>query len=207
MPTLASFAAFLIAALALNFTPGPDMLYVMGRSIGQGKRAGVVSSLGIFAGCLAHIAIAAAGLVAILRSSPLAFNLVRYAGAGYLIYLGVNILRSRTSKLEAAAVAPDSLHRIFTQGVITNVLNPKVALFFISFLPQFVDPRHAVGLQVVVLGMIFDVGGTLVNLGVALSAGTLGEKLRANPSMLRLQQWFTASICIGLGLRLGLARR
>jgi threonine/homoserine/homoserine lactone efflux protein len=207
MPEKAAFLTFLIAALALNLAPGPDMLYVIGRSVGQGRKAGIVSALGVFVGCCAHILAAAFGIAALLRSSPLAFNVVRYAGAAYLIYLGIRMLAQKTD-LASQQFKADSLTSIFRQGAITNVLNPKVAIFFLAFLPQFIDARRgSVALQIVVLGLIFNVGGTLVNLAVAYAGGTLGELLRRNQSIPRLQQRFTGTIFIGLGLRLAWQRR
>lgn len=207
MPEKAAFLTFLLAALALNVAPGPDMLYVIGRSVGQGRQAGVVSALGIFAGCWAHILAAAVGVAALLRSSPMAFNIVRYAGAAYLLYLGVRIIVQR-SRLETQELPSESLGNIFRQGVITNVLNPKVALFFLALLPQFVDARRGnVALQIVLLGLIFNVGGTLVNLAVAYAGGTLGELLRRSPRFARIQKWFTGLVFIGLGARLAWQRR
>src|SRR6516162_9988170 len=140
MPDRAAFLTFLIAALALNLAPGPDMLYVLGRSLGQGRKAGIVSALGIFVGCLVHIAAAALGLAALLRASAAAYNMIRYAGAAYLIYLGVRMLVSKDAQnaLAGSTPAPASLGRIFTQGIISDVLNPKVAMFFVAFLPQFI---------------------------------------------------------------------
>ncbi len=213
MPDHAAFLAFLVAALALNFAPGPDMLYVLGRSLGQGRKAGVVSALGIFAGCLVHITAAALGLAALLQASATAYNVIRYTGAAYLLYLGVSMLLSRNKDAQnelspGASPPPTSLSRIFTQGVITNILNPKVAMFFVAFLPQFVNAaRGSVVFQIAVLGLIFDVGGTLVNIGVAFFAGHIGNRLRQSPRAARLQRWFTGSIFIGLGIRLGLASR
>jgi threonine/homoserine/homoserine lactone efflux protein len=158
MPEKTAFLTFLVAALALNLAPGPDMLYVIGRSVGQGRKAGVVSALGIFAGCWAHILAAAVGIAALLRSSPMAFNVVRYLGAAYLLYLGVKMIAQR-SRLETQQLPSESLSNIFRQGVITNVLNPKVALFFLAFLPQFVDARRgSVALQILFLGVVFDLG-------------------------------------------------
>jgi threonine/homoserine/homoserine lactone efflux protein len=205
-----AFITFLVAAFMLNIAPGPDMLYVLGRSLGQGRKAGVVSSLGIFVGCLVHVAAAALGVAALLRSSSIAFNIVRYAGAAYLLYLGVRVLLSKTSALATADAAPqpDRLGRIFYQGVITNVLNPKVAMFFLAFLPQFVNASHgSVAAQTLILGLIFNTGGTLVNLFVACAAGLVGDYLRGKPRVARIQNWLTGTIFIGLGLRLGLARR
>ena len=207
MPEKTAFLTFLVAALALNFAPGPDMLYVIGRSVGQGRKAGVVSALGIFAGCWAHILAAAVGIAALLRSSPMAFNVVRYLGAAYLLYLGVKMIAQR-SRLEAQQLPSESLSNIFRQGVITNVLNPKVALFFLAFLPQFVDARRgSVALQILFLGVVFDLGGTLVNLGVAYAGGTLGDLLRSSPRFALVQKWFTGMVFIGLGARLAWQRR
>lgn len=207
MPEKAAFLAFLIAALALNLAPGPDMLYVIGRSVGQGRKAGIVSSLGVFVGCWVHILAAAFGIAALLRSSPVAFNAVRYAGAAYLIYLGIKMLAQKTD-LSSQQLKAESLAAIFRQGAITNMLNPKVAIFFLAFLPQFVDARRGnVVLQILLLGLIFNVGGTLVNLAVAYAGGTLGELLRQNQAIARLQRRFTGLIFVGLGLRLAWQRR
>jgi threonine/homoserine/homoserine lactone efflux protein len=207
MPEKAAFLTFLVAALALNIAPGPDMLYVIGRSVGQGRKAGIVSSLGVFVGCWVHILAAAFGIAALLRSSPVAFNVVRYAGAAYLIYLGIRMLAQKTD-LSSQQLKTESLGAIFRQGAITNMLNPKVAIFFLAFLPQFIDAqRGSVALQIVMLGLIFNVGGTLVNLAVAYAGGTLGELLRRNQSVARLQRRFTGLIFVGLGLRLAWQKR
>jgi threonine/homoserine/homoserine lactone efflux protein len=207
MPEKAAFFTFLFAALMLNIAPGPDMLYVIGRSVGQGRRAGVVSALGVFVGCWVHILAAAFGIAALLRSSPLAFNLVRYAGAAYLIYLGIRMVVKRTN-LASQQLEPEKLGSIFRQGAITNMLNPKVAIFFLAFLPQFIDARRGnVVLEILFLGLIFNVGGTLVNLAVAYAGGTLGELLRRNERWAQLQQWFTGLVFVGLGLRLAWQRR
>ena len=207
MPEKAAFFAFLIAAFALNLAPGPDMLYVIGRSVGQGRKAGIVSSLGVFVGCWVHILAAAFGIAALLRSSPVAFNAVRYAGAAYLIYLGLKMLAQKTN-LASQQMKAESLTSIFRQGAITNVLNPKVAIFFLAFLPQFINAqRGSVVLQILVLGLIFNVGGTLVNLAVAYAGGTLGELLRRNESIARLQRRFTGLVFVGVGLRLAWQRR
>ncbi len=207
MPEKAAFLTFLVAALALNIAPGPDMLYVIGRSVGQGRKAGIVSSLGVFVGCWAHILAAAFGIAALLRSSSVAFNVVRYAGAAYLIYLGIRMLVQKTD-LTSQQLKTESLASIFRQGAITNVLNPKVAIFFLAFLPQFINARRgSVVLQIIVLGLIFNVGGTLVNLAVAYAGGTLGELLRRNQAIARLQRRFTGLIFVGLGLRLAWQKR
>jgi threonine/homoserine/homoserine lactone efflux protein len=207
MPDFSTLGAFFAAAFLLNIAPGPDMLYVIGRSIGQGRRAGTVSAVGIFVGCLVHIFVAAVGLAALLRSSPVAYNIVRYAGAAYLVYLGMRVLFERASTLKAPEIQSAPLGRIFTQGAITNVLNPKVALFFLAFLPQFIQPqRGSVALQIIVLGLIFDVGGTLVNLAVAQAGGRLGDVIKRHSGLARLQRWFTGAVFIGLGMRVALKR-
>jgi threonine/homoserine/homoserine lactone efflux protein len=207
MPSSVSLITFCTAAFLLNIAPGPDMLYVIGRSVGQGRKAGIVSALGIFVGCLVHVTAAAAGLAALLRSSPVGFSLIRYAGAAYLIYLGASILLRPPQPLDAPETSDAPMGAIFRQGVITNVLNPKVALFFLAFLPQFTDAsRGPVALQVLLLGLIFDVGGTLVNLVVAFGAGHAGEALKRNRKLARLQKWITGTVFVGLGMRIGLSR-
>jgi len=202
----ASFSTFLFAALMLNIAPGPDMVYVMARSVGQGRLAGFVSAFGIFAGCLAHMLAAALGIAALLRSSVLAFQAIRYAGAAYLLYLGIRFLFQPAKPTHLQQFDRSNLRSIFLQGVVTNVLNPKVALFFLAFLPQFVDTKcGSVALQVVFLGMIFNTSGTLVNLAVAYAASGLGELFRQNPSLARVQHRLTGCVCVGLGIRVAIS--
>ena len=205
---------FMLATIALNLTPGPDMLYVIARSVGQGRRAGVMSALGIGAGTLVHMAALALGLSTLLLSVPVAYDAVKYVGAAYLAYLGLRTLLSKGTGL-AEIGGPASVRSramraggvdywaIFRQGVITNVLNPKVALFFIAFIPQFIDPASGpVGWQVVMLGLIFDTSGTLVNCAVALLAGSLGDRLRTSRRVSNIQRWFTGTVFLGLAARL-----
>lgn len=207
MPDLHSFLLFLAAGLALNFTPGPDMLYVAARGASEGRPAGIASALGIGAGTLVHITLVALGLAALLRAVPVAYLVVRIGGAAYLIYLGVRAIRS-SGALVLRRVEPAPLRTVFRQGVITNVLNPKVALFFLAFLPQFVDPsRGNPVIQIVVLGLVFDVTGTLVNLGVALGASRAASQLRGASRARDVLQKLTGALFIGLGLRLALANR
>jgi len=196
----------MLASLALNLTPGPDMLYVLGRSVGQGRRAGVVSALGIGAGTLVHMTAVALGLSALLREVPAAYEAIRYAGAAYLLYLGVRAWLERGAMaVRGGREAYVPLWRVFRQGVVTNVLNPKVALFFLAFLPQFVSPeRGPVGLQIVLLGLAFDISGTAVNVGVGLAGGWLGDLLRRNPRLARAQRWFTGGVFVALAVRLAL---
>lgn len=200
------FATFAVATLLLNLTPGPDMMYVIARSLGQGRRAGILSALGIGAGCLVHAAAATLGLAALLKSWPFAYEIVRYAGAGYLVYLGVRMLMRRRASATPETLPEARAAAIFRQGVITNVLNPKVALFFLAFLPQFVSPaRGAIGWQMAVLGLYFDLSGTAVNLAVALLAGAAGNFLRSG-RRLALAERSGGAVLIALGLRVGLAR-
>ena len=205
MVDLHSFFLFLAAGLALNFTPGPDMLYVAARGASEGRTAGIASALGIGAGTLVHITLVALGLAALLAAVPVAYLLVRIAGAAYLIYLGVRAIRSRSS-LTLQDIEPAPLPTVFTQGVVTNVLNPKVALFFLAFLPQFVDPARGNPVtQIVFLGLVFDLTGTLVNLGVAVGASRAASRLRQASRAGEILQKLTGALFVGLGLRLAFA--
>ena len=195
------------ATLALNLTPGPDMLYVVARSAAEGRKAGIVSALGISAGTLVHTAVVALGLASILIAVPVAFTMVKFAGAAYLIFLGVRTLHSSGEPV-APVVEQARLRTIFIQGAITNILNPKVALFFLAFLPQFVDAQSGpVALQLVVLGLLFNVSGTLVNIAVAIMASGAGRWSYSRIVTPRIMRWLTGGIFIGLGLRLALLSR
>ncbi len=206
MISLTSFITFAIATLILNLTPGPDMMYIAARSMGQGRRAGVISALGVGAGIFVHTSAAVFGLAAVLRSSPLAFNLVRYAGAGYLIYLGIRLLVRPGSHRSLEAPAPASSAAVFRQGMITNVLNPKVALFFLAFLPQFVSPaRGSVAAQMALLGLWFNFSGTLLNLAVAGVAGVAGNLFRSRGRW-RIAERASGLVFVGLGVRVAIAR-
>ncbi len=208
MPDLPTLTTFMVAALALNFTPGPDMLYVIARSVGQSRAAGIASALGIGAGTLVHTIAAALGLSALLMSLPVAFEVVKWAGALYLIYLGIKTLRSKGALAAEVPVKIEDLGKVFQQGVLTNVLNPKVALFFLAFLPQFVDRnRGPLALQFIVLGLLFNTSGMAVNIGVALLSSSAGSWLRTRPGFSRAQAWFTGGVFVALGLRLALTER
>ncbi|HET7363762.1 MAG TPA: LysE family translocator [Burkholderiales bacterium] len=206
MPAPATIALFMAAALALNLTPGPDMLYVTARSVSDGRRAGIVAALGVGAGTLVHIAALALGLAALLAAVPLAYELLRIAGAVYLLIIGVQLLFRPRRASAAAVVAPASHKTIFAQAVLTNVLNPKVALFFLAFLPQFVDPAAGPTIaQIVLLGLLFDIQGTAVNVAVALLASSTTRRLRVNATAASLLQRFTGAILVTLGVRLAAA--
>jgi threonine/homoserine/homoserine lactone efflux protein len=175
MPQASVLFAFMAATLALNFTPGADMAYVVARSLGQGRRAGILSALAITVGCMVHIGLATLGLAALLAHSPLTFRLLQYAGAAYLLYIAWRLLLEGARPEDASAPSASD-RRIFAQGVLTNVLNPKVALFMLAFLPQFVDPaRGSPTIQMLILGALFCVSGTIVNAGVALLTARAGR--------------------------------
>lgn len=200
MPNWSTLSLFVTAALVLVFMPGPNTLYVIARSVQQGRMAGFVSSLGIQAGSLFHVAAAAFGVSALLLSSALAFNAVKYVGAAYLIYLGVRTLLTREKQIETEKVENASLSRAFYQGVLVSLLNPKAALFFFAFLPQFVDAgRGSVTTQIMFLGAIVVVLGALSDSIYALLAGVAGNLLRGNLKLLRAQRYFAGSVYIGLG--------
>jgi threonine/homoserine/homoserine lactone efflux protein len=199
---------FILSGLLLNITPGQDTLYIVGRSSAQGARAGAVAALGIGSGALVHICAAALGLSAILAASATLFNALKITGAVYLLYVGIGLIRS-AGTIASAAIATDRrripMRGIFLQGFLTNVLNPKVALFFLAFLPQFVDSAAPKPLAFLFLGAIFDINGTLWNLLLARLAAGISSALA--PSM-TFNQWFNR--CVGgvfilVGLRLALA--
>jgi threonine/homoserine/homoserine lactone efflux protein len=191
---------FITAVLLLVFMPGPNTLYIIARSIQQGRKAGIVSSLGVQLGTMFHIAAAAFGLSALLLSSALAFNIVKYVGAAYLLYLGVKTLLTREKIETATDVQKATLSRIFYQGIVVNLLNPKTALFFFAFLPQFVDAtRGAVAMQIILLGMILAFLGGLSDITYALVAGSISNWLRGNEKFVRGQRYFAGAVYIGLG--------
>ena len=201
---VAPLVVFLVATIALNLSPGPDMLYVISRSMGQGRRAGIVSALGIGAGTLFHMSVTAIGLSAVLLSLPIAYEMIRYAGAAYLFYLGFRMLMNSRVPLSPQSPAPiqkESLTAIFRQGVTTNVLNPKVALFFLAFLPQFVNEvQGGFALQIVFLGLLFDASGTTWNIIVALLAGRASSALRNRSGFTRVQRILPGAILIALSI-------
>lgn len=205
---LSDLLLFISAGLALNLTPGPDMIYCATRSLGQGRTAGVMSALGVAAGSVVHALAAAAGLSALLVYSSTAFMIVKYVGAAYLVYLGVRLVLSGRKAADLANLPPTSLWRIFRQGAVTNILNPKVALFFMSFLPQFVDPSHgSAALQILILAGIFNFTGTSVNVLVALLCGSLSAWLERRPGVWHWQRRISGSMLVALGLSLALPNR
>jgi threonine/homoserine/homoserine lactone efflux protein len=196
-----SLALFLLAAWVLLITPGPAVLYIVARSVDQGRLVGIVSTLGVGAGTFVHVAAATLGISALLVSSALAFSVVKCVGAAYLVYLGVRMLRTRDVQHQPGAPQSKTLVRIFCDGVIVNALNPKTALFFFALLPQFVDAsRGVVALQVFALGAIFVIMGIFSDGLWALLAGSVGHWLKRNARYLRAQRYFAGSVLIALGV-------
>jgi threonine/homoserine/homoserine lactone efflux protein len=205
-----NYAGFLAAAIILNLTPGTDTLYILTRSIAQGSRAGLVSVAGIMSGCVVHVLATAFGLSLILSTSATAFFLVKWAGAIYLIFLGVKALTTRTPAFENQnhRFSHNDLITIYRQGMITNILNPKVALFFLSFLPQFINPDHASGpLPFLVLGGTFLVTGTLWCLILTRAATRMTHILRENAAIGIWMQKISGIVFIGFGVNLALNSR
>ena len=209
MPDASALALFTVAAITLLVIPGPSVLYIVTRSVDQGRAAGLASVGGIHVGTLVHVAAAALGLSALLVSSATAYNAVRWLGAAYLVWLGVRRLLARDEEV-AAAAGPEArrhgLGRVFAQGVVVNVLNPKTALFFFAFLPQFVDvARGSVRLQVVVFGVAFVLLGLVSDGAYALLASTGAGWLRRRPGVAKASRVVSGGVLISLGVTTALA--
>jgi threonine/homoserine/homoserine lactone efflux protein len=208
LPEWSAFSVFLVAALAVGISPGPGMLYAVARGIGQGSGAALVSVLGLSTGSFVNCLIAALGMSAVLAASALAYDIVRYLGAAYLCYLAYRILRASGEAVAVGKLRTDGLGRIYVQGIITNIVNPKSALFYLSFVPQFVDPaRGNAFMQFIMLGLIFNISGNIVNLLVAMFFGRIGDWLSRHPRVWQYQRWFTASVLGGLALHLAFSAR
>jgi len=206
----AYWLVFFSAALLLNLVPGPDLIYILSRTIAQGQRVGVASSLGVCTGALVHVVAAALGLSAILATSTVAFTVVKYIGAAYLIYLGIQALRSGTSLIAISATTSPSVTPwvAFRQAVLVDILNPKVAVFFMAFLPQFVRPEigHP-GWQIVGLGLLVILVGALVELSFVVMAARATHFLRAHTRFAAWLERALGAIFLGLGIRLILSGR
>jgi threonine/homoserine/homoserine lactone efflux protein len=202
IPGAANIGLFLGAALVLLLIPGPAVLYIVARSIAQGRLAGFISDLGIHTATLVHVLAAALGLSALLASSALAFSIVKYAGAAYLIWLGLKKIFGRADDEETGgALVRHSYARLFRDGFIVNLLNPKTALFFFAFLPQFVEPaRGHLASQVAFLGLLFALLGFVTDGCYALVAGTAGQWLRRSRRYLALERYISGTLFIGLGV-------
>lgn len=206
----AFWLVFFSAALALNVSPGPDLLFVLSRTLSGGRRVGVASACGVCSGALVHVAAAALGISAILATSAVAFAVVKYVGAAYLLYLGVQALRSAGAgtQLNLKTGPRTTAWQAYRQGILVDILNPKAAIFFMAFLPQFVRPdQGAVALQLLVLGVLVVLVAIIVECALVLLAARASSAFRSNR---RLSQWLDrvlGSVLIGLGIRLGLAER
>ncbi|MGI5920317.1 MAG: LysE family translocator [Syntrophomonadaceae bacterium] len=203
-----NYGVFILASVTLNLIPGPDTMYILGSSMSGGKNAGTLSALGISTGCVIHTVMAALGLSVILSRSAMAFNLIKYLGAGYLVYLGWRSFRSTSALLvDKDRKIKKTDKKIFLQAVMTNVLNPKVALFFLAFLPQFIDPANPYGiLPFLLLGITFVITGTIWGMILALGTSYFASKVMGGPETSGLLNKITGIIYIGLGLNLVRAR-
>ena len=200
---------FFIASLLLNLTPGNDMIFVASRSVSQGIKAGIASAAGIFVGCFVHILAAVLGLSIIISRSAYLFQLIKFAGAAYLVYLGARAMLSKpNNKIVAQKITTVDHFKLFKQGVNTNALNPKVAIFFLSFLPQFIDQSSSfVKIQLFTLGLWFDIQGTLVLIIVAITFGKTKDFFKNNPKIWKVQEKITGGILIGLGIKIALTTK
>jgi threonine/homoserine/homoserine lactone efflux protein len=206
MVDVSSLAMPFFASLALVIVPGPAVLYIITRSVDQGRAAGFTSAAGIATGGLVHVAGAALGLSAIIASSSIAFSALKYFGAAYLIFLGIRTLLTKPDPLSATARSPRSMRNLYSQGVVVQALNPKVALFFLAFLPQFIDPsRGSVVNQTLVLGAMFITLGLCTDSLYAFVAGGAGEWLRRQAAFGSVQRYAAGSVFIGLGLTTALS--
>ena len=207
-----NYIGFVIAGILLNLTPGTDSMYIITRSVSQGQQAGIYSVLGIISGSLIHTLLAAFGLSVLLAQSPIAFMIVKYIGASYLCYLGFKMITYKSEPLIVKALDKSKNTRvaksldyrqIYKQGVLTNVFNPKVALFFLAFFPQFVDPSYAYStLSFLILGLTFTTTGLIWCLCLALLASRFSKKLRENPAIESILNKISGVVFIGLGLKL-----
>lgn len=205
-------ALFASAALLVNLTPGPDMLFVAGTSAARGQRDGVFAALGVGLGCMLHITLAALGLSALLAASATAFTVVKWIGAAYLVWTGVAMLRAAgVRNADVRTAVPSSSMKVFWQGAATNALNPKVALFFLAFLPQFIAPgSDEQAFAFVVLGLLFNAGGAVVNAGVALLAGAARRRWAGSVGAGRAGAWLqraAGALFVALGVKLAFSSR
>jgi len=205
-----NFETFLIAGIILNLTPGADTMYILGRSISQGKKAGILSALGISTGAIFHIIFATLGLSIILAKSAIAFEIVKYLGALYLIFLGIKVIFKKADEKFKLDSKNEILNykKIYFSGILTNILNPKVALFFLAFLPQFIDPNYVQNsLPFLILGITFLLTGTIWCLILALFASKLSNRIRKNYKIKTYLDKITGGIFIALGIKLALIKK
>jgi threonine/homoserine/homoserine lactone efflux protein len=211
MPSSQTALLFMMTALALNLTPGPAILFILSRCFSQGRAAAVVSVFGLATVSFTHAVAATFGLSTLFAYSPIAFDIIKYCGAGYLVYLGISgFIRGGIASAitNVDQRARPSLLTVYWQGVLTDLLNPKLLLFFFSFLPQFVDPmRGEPWIQMLVLGLLFQVTGVPTNLAVALAGGSVARWIARRPTWACIQNWCASALLIGLGVRLAFSDR
>jgi threonine/homoserine/homoserine lactone efflux protein len=211
VPSANTVVLFMLAALALNLSPGPSILFILSRCMAEGRRAAIVSVFGLATASVVQALAAAFGLATLFLYSPLAFGIVKYCGAAYLVYLGLRgFLAGGLAGVAgtSARKADPSLAAAYWQGVITDLLNPKLLLFFFAFLPQFVDPELGdPRSQMLVLGLVFQVTALPTNLAVAFAGGSLANLLARRPFWAKLQAWLSGAVLVGLGLKLALSER
>ena len=203
-----NYWVFVLSGILVNITPGQDVMYILGRSVAQGRKAGILSVLGISTGVLVHIAVVAFGLSAVLMASTKVFHMIKYAGAAYIVYLGVRMFREGSTSVEIRNTVQESnALSIYLQGMLTDLLNPHVILFFMAFLPQFVDPMRGYGvLPFLLLGGTFATTGTAWCLIVACFAAAVSKHLRENPRTEVILRRITGSLFVLLGLRMALSK-
>lgn len=209
MPSLHAIILFTTAAIAVTLCPGPSMVYVMSKSIGQGRTAGCFSALGLSTGLLLHTIAASMGLSVVFIYSPLIYMIVKSLGALYLVYIGLQMLLARNHASDPQDASSETARcKSYGQGIVTEILNPKTALFYLSFLPQFVDPsRGHPGLQMFIFGCILLLTALSMDLFIALTGGAMSAWLRRNPAVKKGQQWLSGAALIGLGIRLTISER
>jgi threonine/homoserine/homoserine lactone efflux protein len=198
--------AFVPAALALNLTPGADMMFCLGTGLRAGARAGIAASAGVALGCMVHVALAGAGLGAMVTASPLAFEVIRWLGVAYLLWLAVRVIR-HAGEMPAPSAAAGATGTAFRRGFIVNLTNPKVILFVLAFVPQFVDPARPVLPQFLLLGGVISLGGFVINGVVGAGAGGIGRRMARATGVKRWLDRATGAIFAGLALRLALGQR
>lgn len=208
MPDLTLWGLFVVASVVLLLTPGPAVLFIVARSVEQGRAAGLVSVLGIHLGTIVHIIAAAVGLSALLVSSALAFAIVKYLGAAYLIWIGIRTLMAKEPDPAAPAVPTEPLRRVFRDGFVVNLFNPKTAIFFLAFLPQFVDPQAAfpLWLQFLVLGTIVNLAFSSADLVTVVLASAMMTQLKRSQRAQTVLRWLGGSVLVGLGAHMATSR-
>lgn len=208
MPMLTTLLLFVAMTVLICIVPGPDMLYIISRSTGQGRSAGVISCLGIATGGLLQTTAVALGISGIFLVVPFAYEIIKYIGAAYLVYLGIRFIINREELQASSHDKKADFRKTFFQGSLTTLLNPKVALFYVAFLPQFVDPaRGHVSLQLLILGLLFNITGLAVDASIALLASLLGSWLKRRSRAAKIVPWVAGSVLVGLGVRLAFSGR